>query len=160
MNHGKSMLAALLTLFGFQCWKLFYKDPVWVTEAHSSLAFCKGSLFCLQLSEKSIISTAHLDKLIYIYKMSTPWCFCKYFIYHPNLWLCAWWYIIVPRVCGFMWCPCRTPDLYQLQVNNFFSTIWKASGGTVFPLFSCHNRSHCLRVTAMLSFWQASQATM
>lgn len=59
------MLAALLTLFGFQCWKLFYKDPVWVTEAHSSLAFCKGSLFCLQLSEKSI-STAHLDKLIYI----------------------------------------------------------------------------------------------
>lgn len=60
------MLAALLTLFGFRCWKLFYKDPVWVTEAHSSLAFCKGSLFCLQLSEKSIISTAHLDKLIYI----------------------------------------------------------------------------------------------
>lgn len=60
------MLAAFLTLFGFRCWKLFYKDPVWVTEAHSSLAFCKGSLFCLQLSEKSIISTAHLDKLIYI----------------------------------------------------------------------------------------------
>lgn len=151
-NHSQLFF---LTIF----WIPVLKFPLWGFSLGHTADSSLGSLFLLQLCGESITSTAHVESPRY--KMSTPWCFCESFIYKLNLWLWVPGVIIsCPEFVVFRWCRSRTADLHQLQVNDFFPTIWKASGGTVFLLFSCHNRSHCIRVTAVLSLWQASQATM
>lgn len=84
-------------------------------------------LFVLLAAQWKINNIYSTLRQTHIYKMSTPWCFCKYFIYHPNLWLCAWWYIIVPRVCGFK-LVCDAHAGHQISTSFRLITFSQPSG--------------------------------